>query len=64
MARAAVTVNLGLTEGDPAASVNGRKTADAKTFLETAKKTSPREGLLLGANRRGRRIFLSYREVE
>lgn len=54
----------GLMPGDLVASVNRVKTASAAAFLEAVKKADLKQGLLLDVNRRGRWIYLSYKEAE
>lgn len=54
--------SAGLVEGDLIASVDGVKTPDVKTFLSAAKKADAKKGIVLDVFRRGRWIYLTYKE--
>jgi serine protease Do len=54
----------GLAEGDLIASFNGAKTPTPEAFLAAAKKADPRKGFVLDIFRRGRWIYLTYKEPQ
>ncbi|TXH22293.1 MAG: Do family serine endopeptidase [Elusimicrobia bacterium] len=53
---------VGLEAGDLISSVNRQRTPDVASFLKAAKKTNAKDGVLLDVLRRGRGLFLSFRD--
>jgi serine protease Do len=53
---------LGLEAGDLISSLNRQRTPDVAAFLKAAKKANAKDGVLLDVLRRGRGLFLSYRD--
>jgi serine protease Do len=53
---------LGLDQGDVIVSVNRKPTPTVGTFMDAVKSISSKEGVLLDIIRRGRSLFLSYRD--
>jgi serine protease Do len=54
----------GLAEGDLVGSFNREKTPDPASFLAAAKRADPRKGIVLDVFRRGRWIYLTYKEPQ
>lgn len=53
---------MGLEAGDLISSVNRQRTPDVASFLKAAKKVNAKDGVLLDVLRRGRGLFLSFRD--
>jgi S1-C subfamily serine protease len=53
---------LGLEQGDVILSVNRQRTPSLAAFEKVSKSVSEKEGVLLDILRRGRGLFLSYRD--
>jgi S1-C subfamily serine protease len=53
---------LGLEQGDVIVSVNRQNTPNVATFQKQVKSISQKDGVLLDIFRRGRSLFLSYRD--
>jgi serine protease Do len=54
----------GLMEGDLISSLNRKKTPDPAAFLAAAKAADPRKGLVFDVFRKGRWIYLTYKEPQ
>lgn len=54
--------SLGLQPGDVVVSINRQKTPDTGQFDKAVKKLNAKTGVLMDVNRRGRWLYLSYRE--
>jgi len=53
---------MGLEAGDLISSINRQRTPDVAAFLKAAKKANAKDGVLLDVLRRGRGLFLSFRD--
>ncbi|MBP9698840.1 MAG: PDZ domain-containing protein, partial [Elusimicrobia bacterium] len=55
---------VGLETGDVIVSVNRQKTPTVEAFQKASQKVSASKGILLDIVRRGRSMYLSYRDGE
>ncbi len=53
---------LGMEQGDVIVSLNRQRTPNVVAFQKVARSISPKDGVLLDIFRRGRSLFLSYRD--